>query len=253
MITVLLALLLQAEPRPFDARVEQAQQLRTRGLPGDALDLLAAVEADAKKKKDPVSEGRALQKRGDLRLDVNDCQGAKTSYEAALQSFGKADPFATAQTWNDLGMWAKHCSSPDDQKTFFASALGIYEELREQKGIRKIANNLGTAHFNAGDKATAVGFFKKAAAAAQTLEDDEGLSTAQANIALMELLLAQERLDSECVDFTASQKADRGFHRAVAAFAEAARTAKRMGKPPLWVCAKFGIFSDSCEPCLIKR
>ena len=243
-----------AAPKAFDPRIEEAQHLRARGLPDDALKLLAVVEAEAKKSKDAVSEGRALQKRGDLRLDAGDCEGAKGSYEAALKALGKADSIAVAQTWNDLGMWAKRCAEPDVQKVFFGHALGIYEELKYQKGIRLLANNLGTANFVGGDKTTALGFFKKAAAAARAMGDDEAWLTVQANVALMELLLAQERLGRACTAFTASEKKDRGFQRAVAAFREAATVSVRAGSSPLAVCAKFGgAFSPLCEPCLINH
>lgn len=243
-----------AGPKPFDPRIDEAQRLRTRGLPEDAAKLLATVEEEAKAKKDAVSQGRALQKRGDLRLDVSDCEGAKANYHAAVKAFGSADPIATAQTWNDLGMWAKRCGTPDDQKVSFGRALGLYEELKYQKGIRLIANNLGTANFVGGDKTTALGFFKKAAAAAKALGDDEAWLTVQANVALMELLLAQDRLGHECTAFTRQEVADRGYQRAVAAFREAAEVSKRAGSTPLAVCARFGgELSPLCEPCLINR
>ena len=132
MLTLLLTVCLHAEPpkahplapRGFDPRIDEAQSLRTKGLRGDALDLLGVVELEARKKKDPVSEGRALQKRGDLQLDVDDCKGSKASYEAALEVLGKADPIASGQTWNDLGIWAKRCASPQEQRVFFGNALG---------------------------------------------------------------------------------------------------------------------------------
>jgi hypothetical protein len=171
-----------------------------------------------------------------------------------VKAWGKADPIATAQTWNDLGMWAKRCGTPEDQKVFFGRALGLYEELKYQKGIRLIANNLGTANFVGGDQATALGFFKKAAAAAKALGDDEAWLTVQANVALMELLLAQGRLGHECTAFTKKEKADPGYRRAVAAFSEAAQVSKRAGSTALAVCAKFGgDYSPLCEPCLINH
>lgn len=170
MIELALVVLLAAAPpaaKPFDARIDEAQRLRTRGLTDDALKLLDLVEADAKKKKDAVSEGRAKQKRGDLLFDASDCAGAKAQYEAAIKALGKADPIATAQAWNDLGMWSKRCATPDDQKVYFANALKLYEDLKYQKGIRLLANNLGSANFVGGDKTAALGYFKKAAAAAR--------------------------------------------------------------------------------------
>jgi tetratricopeptide (TPR) repeat protein len=241
-------------PKPFDPRVDEAQRLRTRGLTDEALKLLDLIEADAKKKKDAVSEGRAKQKRGDLLLDASDCSGAKAQYESAIKALGKSDSIATAQTWNDLGMWSKRCATPDDQKVFFGNALELYEKLKYQKGIRLIANNLGSANFVGGDKTTALGYFKKAAAAAKAMGDDEAWLTVQANVALMELLLSQDKLGHQCTAFTPAEKKDAGFQRALAAFSEAARVAQRAGTTPLSVCAKFGSdYSPLCEPCLIDR
>jgi hypothetical protein len=257
MIELAAALLLSATPpapKPFDPRIDEAQRLRTRGLTGDALKLLDVVEADAKKKKDAVSEGRAKQKRGDLLNDASDCAGAKAQYEAAIKAFGKSDSIATAQTWNDLGMWSKRCATPEDQKVFFGKALGLYEDLQYQKGIRLLANNLGSANFVGGDKATALGFFKKAAGAAKAMGDDEAWLTVQANVALMELLLSQDKLGHACTAFTPKEKKDAGYQRALAAFSEAAQVAQRAGTTALSVCAKFGAdYSPLCEPCLINR
>lgn len=257
MIELALVVLLAAAPpaaKPFDARIDEAQRLRTRGLTDDALKLLDLVEADAKKKKDAVSEGRAKQKRGDLLFDASDCAGAKAQYEAAIKALGKADPIATAQAWNDLGMWSKRCATPDDQKVYFANALKLYEDLKYQKGIRLLANNLGSANFVGGDKTAALGYFKKAAAAARAMGDDQAWLTVQANVALMELLLAQDKLGHECTAFTPVEKKDPGFQRALAAFSEAASVAQRAGTTALSVCAKFGSdYSPLCEPCLIDR
>ena len=258
MIKLLSAVLVAAAPPPsamqFDPRIDEAQRLRSRGLPDDALKLLEAIEAESKTKKDAVSEGRARQKRGDILLDASDCAGAKAQYEAALKAFGKTDLIASAQTWNDLGMWGKRCATPADQKIFFGNALNLYEGLKYQKGIRLIANNLGTANFVGGDKPTALGFFKKAAVAAKAMGDDEAWLTVQANVALMELLLSQEKLGHECTAFTPAERNDRGFQRAVAAFKEAAQVAQRSGTTAVSVCAKFGgDYAPLCEPCLINR
>jgi tetratricopeptide (TPR) repeat protein len=258
MIELVAAVLLGAapplEPKPFDPRVDEAQRLRTRGLTDDSLKLLDAIEADAKKKKDSVSEGRAKQKRGDLLLDARDCDGAKAQYESAIKAFGKTDAIATAQTWNDLGMWAKRCATPEDQKVFFTNALKLYEGIKYQKGIRLLANNLGSANFVGGDKVTALGYFKKSAAAARALGDDEAWLTVQANVALMELLLSQEKVGRECTAFSATEKKDAGFQRALTAFNEAAQVAQRSGTTALSVCAKFGsTYSPLCEPCLINK
>lgn len=254
---LMMMLVLNAAPpaaKPFDARIDEAQQLRATGRTQEALALLELVEADAVKKKDPVSLGRARQKKGDISHDARDCTGAKTNYEAALKALGKADPIASAQTWNDLGMWAKRCATPADQKVFFGNALGLYEELKFLKGIRLIANNLGTANFVGGDKTTALTYFKKAATAAKEMGDDEAWLTVQANVALMELLLSQDRLGHECTAFSKTERADRGFQRAVVAFDQAAQVARRAGGTPLSVCAKFGgDYSPLCEPCLINR
>ena len=256
-MTIVLLVVLSAapslEPKPFDARIDEAQRLRSSGRRDEALALLETVEAEAKKKKDAVSIGRALQKRGDVQLDQHDCEAAKASYEAAAKALTKADPIACAQAWNDLGLWAKRCGTPDVQKDAFGKALAIYEKKKHWKGIRLEANNLGSAIFVGGDVAGALPYFKKAAAAAKKLGDDEGWLTVQANVALMELLLSESKLGKQCTEFGAAEKKDAGFQRARAAFKEAAQVSVRAGGTALSVCAKFGANdSPRCEPCLVE-
>ena len=64
---------------------------------------------------------------------------------------------------------------------------------------------------------------------------------------------AQRLRTRECTAFTKQAKADAGYRRAIAAFAEAAQVSKRAGSTALAVCAKFGgDYSPLCEPCLIN-
>lgn len=254
MLLSMLLLALPAVPSPFDARVDEAQQLRRAGRVDEALALLERVGTDAAQKKDAVSAGRALQKRGDIEFDDRNCEASRQSYAQALTILGKADPLASAQVWNDIGMWAKRCATPTEQLSAFNSALKIYVSVDFTKGIRQVTNNLGSAHFVSGDVAGALPFFKRSASAAKKLGDDEAYLTVQANIALMELLLAQQKFGHTCTEFTKSERASPGVKRALAAFREAEAISLRAGGTALSVCAKFGAdYSPLCEPCLVAR
>lgn len=252
---MVLFLMLAAVPAPqmYDARVDEAQQLRRSGRREEAEKLVEVVVRESRTKRDAVSEGRALQKKGDLRLDDGDCPGAKKNYDAAIKALGQSDDIALAQVWNDVGMWAKKCADTNVQKKAFSQALALYTRLDFPKGVRLIANNLGTAHFVSGDVEGALPFFHRAEDAATKLGDDEALMTVKANISLMELLLAQRQTGHECTAFTPAEKKSAHFQRALTAFSEAAAIAQRAGGTSLSVCAKFGSdYSPSCEPCLVK-
>lgn len=239
------------EPAP-DPRLAEAQQLRSSGRGPEALALLETLRADAKKKKDGLTEGRALQKMGDVLLDDRACEPSKKRYLEATKVLAK-DPQATGQAFNDLGLWAKKCATPDVQKGYFQNALKLYEKAKFTKGVRLVANNLGTAHFVGGDPKAAIPFFVKAGDAAKELGDDEAWLTVKTNLALMELLLAEGHSKRECTAFTAKDLTDPGFVRALGHFREAVDVQKRAAREPLALCARFGEHARVCEPCLLLR
>lgn len=241
-----------ADEEVVDSRVEEAQQLRRSGRRADALTLLASVITDATKSKDALSRGRAEQKSGDVRLDDEDCAGAKKAYEAAAKTLKTLkDPVPRAQVLNDLGLWAKRCATPEVQKKYFEQALGAYRDAKFLKGVRLIANNLGTAWFVGGDPKKALVYFAEAASAARELGDDESWLTVQVNVALMELLLAQKKTGKACTAFDAKQKEDVGYQRSLSAMKEAVEVQRRAAKVPLALCARMGQYADLCEPCLL--
>lgn len=146
----------------------------------------------------------------------------------------------------------EQCADPGVQKKAFSQALALSTRLDFQKGVRLIANNLGSAHFVSGDVEGALPFFRRAEDAATKLGDDEALMTVKANIALVELLLAQRAAGHSCTGFSAAEKKSAGVQRARTAFSEAAEIARRAGGTSLSVCAKFGAeHSPLCEPCLV--
>ena len=115
------------------------------------------------------------------------------------------------------------------------------------------ANNLGTAHFVGGDPKAAIPFFVKAGNAAKELGDDEAWLTVKTNLALMELVLVQDKLKRACTEFTPKDLKDPGFVRALGYMKEAVDVQKRAAREPLALCAKFGEHSPLCEPCLLLR
>lgn len=249
---VLVAFAAFGEEAPADPRLDEAQHLRTSGRAAEALALLDQVRADAKQKKDPLTEGRALQKQGDVQLDGRACEAAQQSYQQAAKVLAK-DPLAAGQVFNDLGLWAKKCATPEDQKGYFKTALGLYQKAKYTKGVRLVANNLGTAYFVGGDPKAAIPFFIQAGAAAKELGDDESWLTVKVNLSLMELLLVQQRLNRDCTAFTARDLADPGFKRALAYMKEAVDVQSRAARAPLALCARFGQYDGLCEPCLLLR
>lgn len=253
-LTVLFALAVQAEEPVVDARVDEAQQLRRSGRRADALTLLGEVIKDATKKKDALSKGRAEQKSGDVRLDDEDCAGAKKDYEQAAKTLSVLKDFVPrAQVLNDLGLWAKRCANPEVQKKYFEQALAAYRDAKYLKGVRLIANNLGTAWFVGGDPKKALGYFAEAARAARELGDDESWLVVQVNVALMELLITQSKLKKECTEFSEKDKKDAGYLRALKAMKEAVDVQIRAGAAPLALCAKMGQYDVYCEPCLLPK
>jgi tetratricopeptide (TPR) repeat protein len=251
-VIALVSLAAQAEEAVVDARVEEAQQLRRSGRRSDALTLLATVIKESAKKNDTLSKGRAEQKSGDVRLDDEDCNGAKKDYEQAAKTLSTLKDFVPrAQVLNDLGLWAKRCATPEVQKKYFEQALVAYRDAKHLKGVRLIANNLGTAWFVGGNPQKALVYFAEAASASRELGDDEGWLVVQVNVALMELLISQGKLKKECTSFTEKDKKDAGYQRALKAMKEAVDVQLRSGGAPLALCAKMGQYAPLCEPCLL--
>lgn len=247
-----LSLVAVADEGVVDPRVDEAQQVRRSGRRADALTLLASVIKDATKSKDTLSRGRAEQKSGDVRLDDEDCAGAKKDYEAAAKTLkALKDPVPRAQVLNDLGLWAKRCATPEVQKKYFEQALVAYRDAKFLKGVRLIANNLGTAWFVGGDPKKALVYFTEAATAARALGDDESWLTVQVNVALMELLLSQSKTGKACTAFGVKEKDDAGYKRSLTAMKEAIDVQRRAGNAPLALCARMGQYAELCEPCLL--
>lgn len=251
MLLVVVALLTQLDGGVVDPRVADAQDLRASGRRTEALELLSKVAADATKKRDDLSRGRALQKAGDVQLDEDDCGAAKKSYELALKAL-KKEPLATAQVQNDLGLRARRCGELTEAKRRFGQALAYYRSVKDRAGVRKLANNLASAHFLDGDKKKALVFYAEAAAAAKDTGDDEGWLTVQTNVALMELLLVQEKLNRDCRQFTAADGKEPGYQRVLAAMKEALEVQRRAGREPVALCARWGENAVLCEPCVLN-
>lgn len=236
-----------------DPRVGLAQDLRLADRRPEALELLAKVITDATTAKDDLSRGRALQRAGDVQLDLHECELAKREYLAALKSLSKvSDPLPRVQVLNDLGLRGRRCSELGEAKKYFSQALAYYREVKDQAGIRKLANNLGSAHSIGGDMKKALVAFREAEAAARALSDDDGLLTVEVNICAVELALSEEKLALDCRQFTARQGTDPGYQRALAAMKEAIAIQEKRGAPVADLCGRFGREAGVCESCVLN-
>ena len=235
-----------------DGRIAEAQALRDAGKHEDALRVLDQVEAVARAKHDALSLGRALQKHGDLLMDALDCPHARQQYQQAHRVLAPIDAKADGQVLNDLGLWAQRCAGLAEQRRFFLQAIAVDEHAGHLEGARKAASNLGSSLFEADRPAEALVLFNKALTLATALGDEDAMLMTGANVALLELVLAEKATKVICTEFRGAELKNPHLVRARSVFAATRALAQTHGETLAGTCARLDIDHElRCEACLV--
>ncbi|MBJ6765456.1 hypothetical protein JGU66_32285 [Myxococcaceae bacterium JPH2] len=232
------------------ATLEAALQLRARGQHDPGLRVLERVFVHASEAGDVSTAARALQRQGDLLLDLQRCEEAGRFYQRALVLYeARGDLAMAGLAANDLGLWSRRCGNLETGAiSWFTLAMERRRAAGDLPGLRVSANNLGATYFNLRMTEEGHRAYLQALAAAEALHDASAERQVHANLALLWTLEAEHHADWDdgeppppvAPDSTAQLKAREHFARALEA-------AHRAQEPESAVCATFGRFSNRCD------
>ncbi len=234
-------------PERFQRSMERARGLLREGRRKEAEALLEADVAAALSANDRRAEAWAIRNQGNFAHDLRQCGEAGAHFLRSLKIFEQLqDEFAMALVCNDLGVMSTRRQCPEiDSASWLQRAVELRWELGDYQGVRKSANNLGSAYVFLGDWPRAEKAFDEALLAASKLDDADGIIRARSNKAFALAYMARDKTKPGLSGFVLDKGSD-AYRQAKENLALAVAKAREAGWPDERLC---GMWSDLAPIC----
>jgi hypothetical protein len=229
-----------------DEVLQRARDLRSSGKSKDGLALVEEAVTRAEASGDRRALGHALRNRGNYAQDLQRCLEAEGFFKRSFGVFESVgDNAAAGLVANDLGLLGNLCEGVD-RVSWFKKAVDKRWTARDLAGVRRSANNLGTAHFNSGDLPHADAAFNDALIAATDLGDWAGMAKIRANLALVWVLTAEGGFMLPETPPGPIEPGSPALQKAKMHYAQGLAAARRSGQGEHLVCDAFGSYRQHC-------
>lgn len=235
-------------PERFQSSMEKARGLAREGHRKEAEALLEADVAAARSANDKRAEAWAVRNQGNFAHDLRQCGEAGASFLRSLKLFEQLqDKFAIALVCNDIGVLSIRRQCPEiDSANWFQRAVDLRSELGDYQGVRKSANNLGSAYIFLGDWPRAERAFDEALIAASKLNDADGIIRARSNKAFALTYMARDKTKPGISGFVLD-KGSEAYLKAKENLALAFAKAREAGWPDERLCGMWSDLSPICQ------
>jgi len=177
------------------AEIDAALAKRQQGDSATATTMLLDAAAHAKDAKDLPGQAWALHRAGDTLLDQDRCGPSRARYLEALELHQLLhDRAKVGLAANDLGLWARRCEF-DEALGWFS--LATLSRRDDPKGLATSANNLGQTFWNLNRPDEAQVAWDEALGAAERAKEPVLERKVLANLALLWVLRAEGRYDTD--------------------------------------------------------
>ncbi len=171
---------------------------------------------------------------GHVRFELDMYEPARNLYRQALEmrlEIPDVDPADLAESWNNLGNILDELGNIDSAILCYETALGIYDDLRDDLGKASVFTNLGDAYKHKKDYEKAMFYLTKAENIRREIDDQPGLAETYnvINDVVFRMGRVEESLEYirkyyeiavETKDLKYQQRAFRDFSRAYAALGD---------------------------------